>query len=124
MGKYPILNSDTWGCDVLYDQNISSQMPAKNIRRQNYFNIQKDNISKHSFFITNWCNWLEPSSLCDQVKFNPKQTEKLSLSIKQNTDQLLVLIENTFFCGSLPDIFHRRFRDICNVATEKYVADL
>jgi len=67
MGKYLIyLNSDTWVFDVLHDQNLSSQIPDNNIRKQNYFNIQKDNILEHSFFMTNGCKWLEPYGICDQ----------------------------------------------------------
>ena len=50
MEKYEILNSGTWGSYVSYYHNVSSQI---NIRRQNYFNIQKENIFEHSFLMTN-----------------------------------------------------------------------
>ncbi len=44
------------------------------------------------------------------------------MSIKQTSDNLSTLIENTIFLGSLPSRLHTNVRDICNVATEIYVA--
>jgi hypothetical protein len=88
MGKYPILNDDTWELEVFHDQNVSLQMPEINIRRQNYFDIQKDNILEHSLFMTNGCIWMEPSEICDQLKIEANQIQKQSLSIKQNSDKL------------------------------------
>ena len=72
--------------------------------------------------MTNGCYWLEPSGVCDQLKFNPNQIQNLSLPIKQNSDKLSILIQNRIYCGSLPgrfhtNIFHTHFRDIYNVTT-------
>ncbi len=39
-----LLNSDTWGNDVLPELNISSQIVDSNIGETNYLNIQQDNI--------------------------------------------------------------------------------
>ena len=50
--KYKILlNSDTWGNDVLPKLNISSQIIDSNIRESDYLDIQKDNILEHTFFL-------------------------------------------------------------------------
>ena len=96
MCKYQNLNSDAWSFDVIHDQNLSSQMPEINFRRQNYFNIQKDNILEHSLSMTNECNWLEPSDICDKIKFNPNQIKKLSLSIKQNSYKLSLHVQYSY----------------------------
>jgi hypothetical protein len=118
IGKYSFFYSNnTWGCDVLHDQNVSSQMREVNIRRQIYFGIQKDSISEHSFLMTHGCNCLEQSSISDQLKFNPNHIQKLSLSIKQNFENLAALIENIIDCGSRPIGFHTKFSDICNATT-------
>jgi len=61
-----LIKSDTWGNYVLPELNISSQILDGNIRETNYMDIQKDNILEHSYFMTNGCNWFEPSSICDQ----------------------------------------------------------
>ena len=44
-----LLNSDTWGNDVL-PLNISSEIVDSNIRETNYLDIQNDNILEHSCF--------------------------------------------------------------------------
>ena len=46
-----LLNSDTWGNDVLPELNISFQIVYRNIRETYYLDIQKDNILEHSFFL-------------------------------------------------------------------------
>ena len=79
-----LLNSDTWGNDVLTELNISSQIVDSNIREADYMDIQNDNISEHSFFMINGCNWFEPSIICDQLKFYPNQIKFLSLLVKKN----------------------------------------
>ena len=104
-------------------QHISSELPDINIRIKSYFNIQKYHILEHSILMTNVFNRLETSGICEQSKFNPNQIQKLSLSIKQNSNKFLVLIGNTIFCGSLPDKFQKKNRDICNVTIEIYVAN-
>ncbi len=75
-----LLNSDTWGNDVLPQLNISSQILDVNIREIDYVDIQKDNILEHSYYMTNGCNWFEPYGICDQLKFYPIQIKLLSLS--------------------------------------------
>ena len=45
-----LLNSDTWGNDVLPELNISSQIVDSNIRGTNDLDIQKDNILVFFFF--------------------------------------------------------------------------
>ena len=42
-----LLNSDTWGNDVLPEFNILSQIVDSNIREKDYLDIQKDNILEH-----------------------------------------------------------------------------
>jgi hypothetical protein len=49
-----LLNSDTWGNDVLPELNISSQIVDRDIGETNYMDIQKDNILEHSFFNEKW----------------------------------------------------------------------
>ena len=46
-----LLNSDTWGNDVLPELNNSSQKVDSNIRGINCLDIQNDNILEHSCFI-------------------------------------------------------------------------
>jgi hypothetical protein len=53
-----LLNSGSWGNDVLPALNISSQIVDNNIRETYYLNIQKDNILEHSFFMKNEWNHL------------------------------------------------------------------
>jgi hypothetical protein len=81
-----LLNSDTWGNDVLPELNISSQILDSNIRETDYMGIQKDNILEHSYFMKNGCNWFEPSGICDQFKFYPNHIKFLSLSVKSKFD--------------------------------------
>ncbi len=45
-----LLNSDTWGNDVLPELNNSSQIIDSNSRDTGYLDIQTDNILEHSFF--------------------------------------------------------------------------
>ena len=45
-----LLNSDTWGNDVLPELNISSQIVDSNIPGIYYLDIQNDNILENSFF--------------------------------------------------------------------------
>ena len=46
-----LLNSDTWGNDVLTELNNSSQIIDSNILDKDYLlDIQKNNILEHSFF--------------------------------------------------------------------------
>ena len=78
-----LLNSDTWGNDVLPESNNSSQIVDSNIRETYYLDKQNDDILEHSFFVLkNGCNSFEPSGICDKLKFYPNQIEFLSLSIK------------------------------------------
>jgi hypothetical protein len=115
--KYKSLwKSDTWGNDVLPEQNISSQIVDSNIPNIDYLDIQNDNILEHSFFFINGCNWFEPYGICDQLKFCPNQINFFSLSIKKSDN----LINTKIFCGSLPDKFHKYFNDICNATTKIY----
>ena len=44
----------------------------------------------------NGCNWLEPSGICDQLKFYPDQIKFISLLVKKKSDKFKNLI-NTFF---------------------------
>ena len=74
-----LLNSDTWGNHVLHEFNISSQILDDNIRETDYLDIQKNNILEHSYFMSNGCNWFEPSGICDQLKLYPNQIKLLSL---------------------------------------------
>jgi hypothetical protein len=48
-----LLNSDTWGNDVLPELNNSSEIIDSNIIDTDYQDIQKDNILKHSYFMKN-----------------------------------------------------------------------
>ena len=123
VSKYKsLLNSNIWGNDVLPELNILSQIPDGNIRETDYRNIQKDNILEHSYFMTNGCNWFEPSSICVQLKFYRNQIKLLSLLVKIKSDKLKHLININFLCGSLPDKFRTDFTDICNAATKIYKA--
>ena len=47
-----LLNSDTWGNDVLPELNNSSQIIDSNIPDIDYLDIQNDNLLEHSFFFT------------------------------------------------------------------------
>ncbi len=78
-----LLNSDSWGNEVLPELNNSSQIIDSNIPDRDYMDIQKDNILEHSFFLKNGCNWFGPSGICDQLKFYPNQIKFLSLSVKK-----------------------------------------
>jgi hypothetical protein len=62
-----LLNSDTWGNDVLHELNNSSQKVDSNFRETDYLNIQNDNILEHSLFMKNGCNWFGPFRMCDQL---------------------------------------------------------
>ena len=48
-----LLNSDTWGYDVLPELNNSSQIVDSNIRETYCLYIQNDNTLEHSFVIKN-----------------------------------------------------------------------
>ncbi len=87
-----LLNSDTWGNDVLSELNNTSQIIDSNIPYIYYMDIQNDNILEHSFFMKNGCNWFWPSGICDQLKFYPNQIKFLSLSVKKKSDKLKNLI--------------------------------
>ena len=113
-----LLNSDTWGNDVLPELNNSSEIIDSNITDRDYLDIKKDNILEHSFFMKNGCNWFEPSGICDQLKFYPNQIKFLSLSIKKS---LINLVNSKKMCGSLPDKFHTIYNDICNAATQIHI---
>jgi hypothetical protein len=77
-----LLNSDTWGNDVLPELNNMFQIVDSNIRETNYMDIQNDNILEHLFLMKNECNWFGPFGICDQLKFYPNQIEFLSFSVK------------------------------------------
>ena len=47
-----LLNSDTWGNDVLPELNNTSQIIDSSILDIYYIDIQNDNILEHSFFMT------------------------------------------------------------------------
>ncbi len=93
-----LLNSDTWGNDVLPELNNSSQIIDSNIPDTYYLDIQNDNILEHSFFMKNGCDWFGPSGICDQLKLYTNQIKFLSLSVKNNSDKLKHLISTNFFC--------------------------
>ncbi len=77
ISKYIILlNSDTWGNEVLPELRNSSHIVVSNIRERGYMDIQADNILEHSYFMKNGCNWFESSGICDQLK---------SIQIKSNS---------------------------------------
>ena len=116
-----LLNSDTWGNDVLPELNSTSQIIDSNILYIYYMDIQSDNILEHSIFMKNVCNWFGPFGICDQLKFYPNQIKFLSLSIKNKSYKLKHLINTKFFCGSLPDEFHTDFNEICNAASKTYM---
>jgi hypothetical protein len=126
-----LLNSDTWGNDVLHEVNISSQILDGNIRETDYMDIQKDNILEHTYFMPNVCNWCEPSGICDRLKFYPNQIKFLSLIVKSKSDNNNNhnnndnnnLISTQICCGSLPDKFHTDFNDMCNEATNIYISN-
>ncbi len=91
-----LLNSDTWGNDVLPELNNTLQIIDSIIPDIYYIDIQNENILEHSYFMTNGCNWFGPSGICDQLKFYPNQIKFLSLSVKNKSDKLKHLI-NTIF---------------------------
>ena len=82
-----MLNSDTWGNDVLHELNNTSQIIDSNIPDIYYMDIQNDNIIEHSFFMTNGCNWFGPFGICDQLKFYPNQIIFISLLVKNKSDK-------------------------------------
>ena len=82
-----LLNSDTWGNDILPEFINSSQMVDSSIRGTNYLDIHKYNILEDSYFMKNGCNWFEPSGICDQLKFYPNQIKFLLLSLKNKSDK-------------------------------------
>jgi hypothetical protein len=68
-------------CFTLPELSNSLHIVVSNIREINYLDIQKDDISELSYFMTNGCNWFEPSGICDQLKFYPNQIKFLSMSL-------------------------------------------
>jgi hypothetical protein len=116
-----LLNSDTWGNDVLPEFKNTSQTIGSSSRDIYDMDIQTDNILEHSFFMTNGCNWFGPSGICDQLKFYPNQIKLLSLSVKNKSDKLKHLVNTKIFCGSLPDEFHTDFIEIYNAASKTYM---
>ncbi len=116
-----LLNSDTWGTDVLPELHNTSEIIDSSSRDIYDINIQNDNILEHSFFMTNGCNWFGPSGICYQLKFSTNQIKFLSLSVKNKSDKLKHLVNTNIFCGSLPDEFHTDFDDIYNATSITHV---
>ena len=53
----------------------------------------------------NGCNWLGPSTICDQLKFYPNQIKFLSLSVKTKSGKLKNLINTKNFVDHYPTNF-------------------
>jgi hypothetical protein len=100
-----LLNSDTWGNDVLPELNNSSQIVDSNILDTDYLDIRNDNILGHSLIMKNGCNWFGPYGIFDQLKLYPNQIKFLSLSVKNKSDKLKIIINTIFFVDHYPTNF-------------------
>ena len=100
-----LLNSDTWGNDVLPELNNTSENIDSSSRDIYDMDIQTDNILEHSFFMTNGCNWFGQSGICDQLQFYQNQIKFLSLSVKNKFDKLKNLINTKEFVDHYPTNF-------------------
>jgi hypothetical protein len=102
-----LLNSDTWGSNVLPVFNNSSQIVDNNIPNTDYQDIQNDNILEHSLIMKNGCNWFGPFGVCDQLKFYPNQIKFLSLPLKNKSEKLKILINTNFLWITTRQISYR-----------------